>query len=97
LDAEPYRYQKFLSDIAGHDIKAHSADAGKAIKVVRDWLRTASRTPDLPGSAYILGQYERFLAELPALCEELHWECDALDYPDFLSLTTEWIRNNRSR
>src|SRR5690349_20912230 len=38
LDVEPFRYQQFISDIAGQDIEAHSGDVGTAITVVRDWL-----------------------------------------------------------
>ncbi|MEO1034443.1 MAG: hypothetical protein AAFX44_02670 [Pseudomonadota bacterium] len=31
LDREPYRYQEFISDIAGQDIKSHDADPAQAI------------------------------------------------------------------
>lgn len=39
LETERYRYQKFLSDIAGNDIRAHSDEPELAIKQVRNWLR----------------------------------------------------------
>lgn len=38
FDTERYRYQKFVSDIAGQDIKAHGQDARRVIKGIRDWL-----------------------------------------------------------
>jgi hypothetical protein len=38
LDRDRYRYQEFISDIAGQDIAAHANDPGEAIKAVRDWL-----------------------------------------------------------
>jgi len=38
LDLERYRYQKFISDIAGQDIAAHSGNSRIAIRIVRDWL-----------------------------------------------------------
>ncbi len=39
LEAERYRYQKFISDIAGNDIGAHRNDPEQMIKVVRDWFK----------------------------------------------------------
>jgi hypothetical protein len=38
LDRDRYRYQEFISDIAGQDIVAHADDPAEAIKAVRDWL-----------------------------------------------------------
>src|SRR5450755_4503989 len=42
LEAERYRYQKYLSDIAGQDIRQHDNEPAKAVGAVRDWL-AASR------------------------------------------------------
>lgn len=36
MDRTPYRYQKFISDIAGHDIVSHSNSVGKIICHIRD-------------------------------------------------------------
>jgi hypothetical protein len=43
LDTEKYRYQKFISDIAGQDIAAHRGDVSEAIKAVRNFLSMPSR------------------------------------------------------
>ena len=40
LDTERYRYQQFISDIAGQDIRAHASDPLRAITHIRDWLNT---------------------------------------------------------
>ena len=40
LDEHPYRYQKYCSDIAGQDIRAHGAKPHIAIEIVRNWLST---------------------------------------------------------
>jgi hypothetical protein len=56
LDRDRYRYQEFMSDIAGQDIAAHANDPGEAIKAVRDWLSVSKagiRRP--PGGAAIAG------------------------------------------
>jgi hypothetical protein len=38
LDRESYRYQKYISDIAGQDIKSHDDRPEVAIRKVRDWF-----------------------------------------------------------
>jgi hypothetical protein len=38
LEKERYRYQKALSDIAGHDVKAHGDEPERLVRHVRDWL-----------------------------------------------------------
>ena len=38
LDRDRYRFQKFLSDIAGQDIRNHDDDFIATIRVTRDWL-----------------------------------------------------------
>ena len=45
LDKEKYRYQKFISDIAGQDIEEHNENSNEAILKTRNWLNnTVSRT-----------------------------------------------------
>ncbi len=39
LEKEKFRYQKFMSDIAGNDIRAHHNNPELAIKNVRDWMK----------------------------------------------------------
>ena len=43
LDTEQYRYQRFISDLAGMDIHAHASDAVNALRETRDWLANVSR------------------------------------------------------
>ena len=52
LEAERYRYQKYLTDISGQDIRQHDNEPAKAVGAVRDWLaapRSKSAKP-LPGT-----------------------------------------------
>jgi hypothetical protein len=42
FDRERYRFQRYVSDIAGQDIAEHGDDPARAIGKVRDWLRTES-------------------------------------------------------
>ena len=53
LDRERYRFHKFVSDIAGQDIKAHDGKPDAAIRGVRDWLRRTVAGVLLPGGAHL--------------------------------------------
>ena len=96
LDAEPYRYQKFISDIAGQDIRAHKGDPNLTIKAVRDWLATASTgNRRSPGGAAIVKHYLRFVSDLPQLCESAELEADALTFSDLSELIDGWLITSR--
>jgi hypothetical protein len=91
LDAERYRYQKFISDIAGQDIKSHENNPRIAIRVVRDWLRTYSKE-SIPSGSVIWSRYQRFEAELPLLCKELKLNRNELIFNDYVMLVFSWLR-----
>src|SRR5215469_14823927 len=82
LDTERYRFQQFISDIAGQDIKAHSGDPPRAIAAVREFLTAAAGTV-LPGGRTLLRRFTEFRAELPAICARFGLEPDELTFPDY--------------
>jgi hypothetical protein len=90
LDRESYRYQKFISDIAGQDIRAHDDDPKKAIAVVRNWLRSAMPSSNMPGGEAIGVRYDAFRAKLPEMCKKLRLEQRALTFIDYDWLVSEW-------
>jgi hypothetical protein len=93
LDSEKYRYQKFISDIAGQDIKAHGNDPHKVIELVRNWLRVYSQT-SIPSGSVILNRYEAFKTDLPLLCKELKLHMKELIYNDYVLLVSNWLKVN---
>lgn len=94
LDVERYRYQKFISDIAGQDIAAHGGDIRRAISVVRDWLSSATpKSIRIPGGAAIETRYQAFRQELPSLCRKIHLRVDELTFNDYLGQIEEWLKN----
>ncbi|HEY0080312.1 MAG TPA: hypothetical protein VGB73_17005 [Pyrinomonadaceae bacterium] len=93
LDSEKYRYQKFISDIAGQDIKAHENDARLAIRVVRDWLRNFSAA-SIPSGSVIWARYQVFKRDLPLLCKELNLNLKELIYNDYVLLVSRWLKIN---
>jgi hypothetical protein len=94
LDSKPYRYQQFISDIAGQDIQIHNDSTKEAITVVRNWLRSASALSALPGGTEIYRRFQRFEKELPALCQEIRLQRDELTFNDSASIIDDWLRDN---
>jgi hypothetical protein len=95
LDVERYRYQKFISDIAGQDIAVHSGDALRAIRIVRDWLSNATpKSIRVPGGSIVGSRYIAFREELPSLSENVHLSVDELTFKDYLAQVEEWLRVN---
>ena len=93
LDSEKYRYQKFISDIAGQDIRAHGNDPRILISMIRNWLRSYSGT-SIPGGSVIWQRYKTFQSELPLLCRELQLNKNDLIYRDYVLLVSTWLKFN---
>jgi hypothetical protein len=91
LDTEPYRYQAFISDIAGQDISAHGGKDSRLVTAIRDWLRTASRRTTLPGGGEIFRRFGEFQAALPAICRRLRLTVDEMTFLDLLAAIATWL------
>ena len=92
LDREQYRYQQFISDISGQDIKAHNNDPERVIAIVRDWLRNASGRTTIPGGHVIWSRYQAFITVLPEMCNELKLNRHGLIFNDYTLVVTEWLK-----
>jgi hypothetical protein len=93
LEAERYRYQKYLSDIAGQDIRQHDNDPAKAVGAVRDWLaasRSKSAQP-LSGATAIMRHYQEFQANLPAMLRAADLEPAELGFFDRANLMAQFL------
>lgn len=93
LDSKRYRYQKFISDIAGQDIRAHGNDIRKLTNIIRDWLRTHS-LESIPSGSTIWKRYRAFKRDQPLLCKELGLNTKELIYNDLVHLISEWLKLN---
>lgn len=83
LDAQAFRYQKYVSDLSGVDIKGHANEAKTLIKVVRDFL--SHFVPEhLPSPSVIHESYDLFERSLPALAKEHRQTVAELTYVDRL-------------
>ena len=92
LDRDSHRFQKYLSDIAGQDIRAHDDSPMVAIECIRDWLRTSSKQPGIPGAREIVRRFEAFQRELPELCAQARLVPAKLIFTDYCDLVSQWLR-----
>lgn len=95
VDVERYRYQKFISDIAGQDISPHGGKPVQVIKVVRDWLRDATpKSIAVPGSSDIIQRHFIFRSDLPEMCARVGHDMNDLTFNDYVLLVEEWLKSN---
>lgn len=92
LDTEEFRYQKFISDIAGQDIHAHGNSIETLIHEVRNFLRTSGS--HIPGGKQVHNDYLLFEQEKPALCHLLKLSPEKLPFKDLTHVIAQWIRRN---
>ena len=97
LDTQRYRYQQFISDIAGQDIQAHNATPELIVKIVRDWLRNASGRQNIPGGSIIWRRYQNFIEDLPQTVQECRLTVEELIFNDYTLVVTQWLRTKTSR
>lgn len=90
LDVERYRYQRFISDLAGMDIHRHGGDAIEALRKTRDWLANVSRR-QLPSADRVARLFEVFMADLPALAADLEFDPANIPYVDFERMIVGWL------
>jgi hypothetical protein len=94
LDREKYRYQQFISDIAGQDIEAHDDEPMRAVKAVRNWLSDQRRERAIPGPMAIWKRYQRFRSLLPFYCETVDQEVADLTFNDYTRLIARSLREH---
>lgn len=91
LDAQQYRYQRLISDMAGQDIVSHNGDPLVAISAVVTWLRQHSRVTTMPGGQAIVAEYQQFLADLPAVLTARQLQADEMTFGDYSAIAAAWI------
>lgn len=96
MDREPYRYQKFISDISGQDISVHNNNCEGVVRVVRNWLGDASGRQTIPGGGIIWNRYQGFLEGLPQLTQKFRLEIEDLNsyqaFKVYIFVIVEWLK-----
>jgi hypothetical protein len=92
FDTQKFRYQRFISDLAGMDIHAHGGKTTLVVTTTRDWLANVSRR-QLPGGQRVLGLFKKFSRALPHLAKALDLDPDEIPYADFERILEGWLLN----
>jgi len=91
FDAQPYRFQKYVSDLGGQDVANHGNDPSRAIASIRNWLRAESGRSELPGPSVLNVRYENFKRDLPRICLRLDIEPAEMTFVDFCHGVADWL------
>lgn len=91
LDRDRYRYQVFLSDIAGQDIRSHDGHVEGVIRAVRNWLNSQAAASPLPGAKALISNYQQFLKFVPVLLDASQLEEDEISFADWSRFVNIWL------
>lgn len=84
MDIEQYRYQKFISDIAGQDIQGHNNNIDLVIERVRDFLFSVSERTSIPSSKILIDTYTKFNRDNKiAICASMKLDHNNLKFIEF--------------
>jgi hypothetical protein len=91
FDRELYRYQSYISDIAGQDIHSHRQQLGRMIQELANWLRDFGKDPKVPGGKAIAAEFRRFRTDLARIAAEKQLELSDLTFRDLAGIAATWV------
>lgn len=97
LEAERYRFQKAISDLAGSDIAAHENEPEKLVVEVRNWLRQNAKANGSAGAQRIFFRFNKFMAEnYQTLKNDGHSrkEINNLPVNELIERMIAWVKGN---
>ena len=97
LDSEQFRFQKYISDIAGSDTKSHENQSNQIITHIRNWLSDASGKKSIPGGSEIIRRYKLFLEELPVMASTIKIEPEEMTYNDYTNFISFWLQGDEQQ
>jgi hypothetical protein len=91
LDKQRYRYQTFISDIAGQDIHSHEGKQQLLIEELAAWLRNQSRLRNVPGGRKMAREFVSFRRTIPRVCSQRNLHPDELTFGDYVEMVVEYL------
>lgn len=92
LERERYRYQKFLSDLSGNDIRAHGGDPITLVTEVRNWLKVVTGQRLQSGNS-IWERYSDFRKELEVIFSLRRYssrDIQVLELVEYMEFVRDW-------
>ena len=94
MDKAKFRYQEFISDLAGIEIASHGGEARLLISIIRNWLSAYSKQ-HLPGNNMIWKQFRLFNSAVPEITKDLNIKGYELAYTDYIFMMDSWLREHK--
>ena len=91
FDCKKFRYQRFISDIAGQDIHSHAGRPTTLIKELAAWLRLHSGLANVPGGIAIAKEFGAFKRRLPKICATSQLDVSELTYFDYETIVVRYL------
>ncbi len=98
FESKKYRAKKYLSDLAGMDMRCITMEPDCVFKTVRDWLniqythsKEKSSNEILVGEMIIKKGYEHFQQEFPSECNARGINPKGVSYRDKTAIMSEWL------
>jgi hypothetical protein len=96
FETQAYRYQQFISDLNGMDVKPHDNDVRTMVRNVRDFLFTTSRRKTIPTAMHLVNSYNTFVLSRGELLTDAGLGHDDLLFADYEKLVIEWVKADAS-
>jgi hypothetical protein len=94
LEKKKYQYHKYISDLAGSDVRAHQNNQKKLIQTIRDWLITTSKRTTIPSGDKINQRFTAFQSDMRRACKKRSLVYESLPYIELVGNMTDWLRAN---
>jgi hypothetical protein len=94
FDRERYRFQRYISDIAGQDIHAHNRDSRVLIRELATWLRAHGRGANVPGGVAIADEFETFTAALPQIYVARQLDPTEVTFADYAEIVVSYLSDD---
>lgn len=92
FDRDRHRFQRYISDIAGQAIHAHSGAYDRLIRELAGWLRMQSKDNKVPGGAAIVAEFDAFRADLPRILVARRLDPLEVTFGDYTTIVAEYLR-----
>ena len=96
LEKQKYRYQKFISDIAGIDVTPHRNAQKTLILAVRNWLVTASRRTTIPPGEEMNNRFKMFNSVMRTACRRRSIDYDSMPFVELVKNMSDWLLLNQT-
>ncbi len=91
FDRDRYRYQRFLSDIAGQDIKSHDNNELTLVRELTAWLRDHADGRQVPGAAAVERDMHLFPEFVALTLQELELDYNDLTFNDHVNMIRMYL------